>query len=305
MTTDEKEKDFSSNEPSRDRGEAQRVSLRGGRQSLTPQTAKPVTAVEEHQPAVPSAQGRKPFGAFEEASKFPVAMQLATQRVSQSGNVLVSERLAMMPLTLLLPRLGELRLLPKFRPFIVRRHESLAAEKASLGEEVSKEMLGEEGMLAQVMQWLTMGEGELDVGEFEESKAAEEPVYSAEVFEAIFALATMYFEMGYFLPAERIFAGLVAIDSSWSPARLGLGVVKLERGLFEESLNHFRAVIQTTEYPLQAKLGLVAGFTALGEIPRAKSILISVATELERTLGENAELRALWEVFAIRCDTPM
>ena len=126
--------------------------------------------------------------------------------------------------------------------------------------------------------------------------------YSEDELMSFYELGRMYYEMGYFAPAERIFSGLAAVDQGATPARCGLGLVKLERGLHDQSQQHFRLALQESAFPLQAKLGLVASFLASGEIQRAKSLLVELASELEAAPGENADLRVLWEAFALRCD---
>ena len=126
--------------------------------------------------------------------------------------------------------------------------------------------------------------------------------YSDSELFAIYELGRLYFEMGYFAPAERIFSGLAAVDGGRTPARCGLGLVKLERGLYEQSQDQLRLALQDRVYPTQAKLGLVAVFIAVNEIPRAKSMLVELAAELEKSEELDPALRSLWEAFAIRCD---
>ena len=98
------------------------------------------------------------------------------------------------------------------------------------------------------------------------------PEYTSEELTSIYELGRLYFEMGYFAPAERIFSGLAAVDDDRTPSRLGLGLVKLERGLYQEAAVHFRAALQSNTYTLQSKLGMCAAFVAVGEVSRARSI---------------------------------
>lgn len=126
--------------------------------------------------------------------------------------------------------------------------------------------------------------------------------YSNEELISIYELGRMYLEMGYYTPAERIFNGLCVVDSGTTPGRVSLGVIKLERGLFEESAQHFKRALQEGYYPLQAKLGLSVAFIGQGDISRAKSVLVQVASELEKSNGTPAELRTLWEALALRCE---
>lgn len=125
--------------------------------------------------------------------------------------------------------------------------------------------------------------------------------YSNEELSSIYELGRMYFEMGFFVPAERIFGGLVAVDNGQTPARIGLGLLKLERGLFQESTIHFRTAIQAGPFALQAKIGLVSAFIGLNELPRARSLLGEIGKELTQNPKIPRELRTLAEVFAERC----
>ncbi len=155
--------------------------------------------------------------------------------------------------------------------------------------------------------------------------------YPSEQLVALYELGRLYFEMGYFAPAERVFAGLVAVDAGFLPARIGLGAVKLERGLFQESIGHFRAVVQdatssgvagqnlgaqggqqpdrsiqvNSAYRLVGKVGLVAAFLGTQDATRAKSLLAEVAKEIaEINIADyqqiDPEIRILADAFAIR-----
>lgn len=74
------------------------------------------------------------------------------------------QRLAVMPLAVLLPSLGNLTDIHLLRPHINRRLEELQAEAAaSAGEddnEIRRKRLAEESMLNQVLQWLSVGSEE-------------------------------------------------------------------------------------------------------------------------------------------------
>ena len=126
--------------------------------------------------------------------------------------------------------------------------------------------------------------------------------YTQEELIALYELGRMYFEMGYFAPAERIFNGLSEIDGGFTPARIGIGLVKLERGQHAEALNHFRAALQQGRFPLHAQLALTSSFIATGEVARAKSSLAQVAAEMEKSSTDFPELRALWGAFAKAAD---
>jgi len=124
--------------------------------------------------------------------------------------------------------------------------------------------------------------------------------YSVDELSSIYELGRSYFEMGYYAPAERIFNGLIAVDGHHVPARLALGMVKLERGLYEEGSTHFRVVLEQGGFELQAKLGLCAAFVASKEIPRAQSILAEISSTLETQRGVDPEIRKLYEAFVLR-----
>ncbi|OVE79675.1 hypothetical protein BVY02_02520 [bacterium J17] len=106
--------------------------------------------------------------------------------------------------------------------------------------------------------------------------------YPPEVLGGIYELGRLYYELGYYGPAERIFLGLSVVDRFSTPARLGLALVKLELGLFQESTVYFRAALQEGPQALHAKLGMCAAFIAMGEITRARSMLGQLAREFAR-----------------------
>ena len=128
-----------------------------------------------------------------------------------------------------------------------------------------------------------------------------ENTYSNEELSSLYELGRLYFEMGYFAPAERVFNGLCAVGEGRTPARLGLGLVKLERVLYQEATIQFRNALQLTSSSLQAKLGLCAAFIAIGEISRARTILAEIAKSAELNEQTDAEIRRLFEAFVIRC----
>ena len=125
--------------------------------------------------------------------------------------------------------------------------------------------------------------------------------YSKKILFSIYELGRLYFEMGYFAPAERIFVGLAGMDGGQTPSLVGLGLVKLECGLFPESIAYFREALEREVFPLQAKLGLSAAFISTGEYARARSIL----TQIKRDQGGedrlDEETRMLWEALDVRC----
>jgi hypothetical protein len=125
--------------------------------------------------------------------------------------------------------------------------------------------------------------------------------YSNEELVAIFELGRLYFEMGYFAPAERIFAGLSVVDDERTPCRIGLGLVKLERGLFQEATTHFRQSLQIGKYPILAKLGLCAAFVAMKEMSRAQSILAEISNDPDHLRMIDPDQQRLFEALVLRC----
>ena len=130
---------------------------------------------------------------------------------------------------------------------------------------------------------------------------AAESAYSRDQLIALYELGRMYYEMGYFTPAERIFNGIAILDEQAAPARLALGLLKLERGLHAEAATHFRSVLQHDAYAFQAKLGLCLSFLRAGERSRARSVLAEIVKSsggVEATEPEVGTLfGALTEMF--------
>ena len=90
------------------------------------------------------------------------------------------------------------------------------------------------------------------------------PQYSPEELTAIYELGRLYYEMGYFTPAERIFSGLSAVDENQTCAQLGLGLIKLERGAYQDAITQLRLALQQPLGEVQAKIALAAAFIASG-----------------------------------------
>lgn len=109
--------------------------------------------------------------------------------------------------------------------------------------------------------------------------------YSFGSLAGIFELGRMYYETGFFAPAERIFAGLIAVDKGATPSRLGLGLVKLELGLYNEASSAFRQCIEERAFDVSAKIALAVCFIAQGELKRAQSLLVEVSDVSKKTLG--------------------
>lgn len=124
--------------------------------------------------------------------------------------------------------------------------------------------------------------------------------YSEEELASLYELGRLYFEMGYFAPAERIFSGLANVDNGRTPARLGLGLVKLERGFLQDATSHFRQVLQSGAYEAQAKIALGASFIAGGDLTRAQSILGEVTKTIEEGRSLDVEERRLFEALLLR-----
>lgn len=126
--------------------------------------------------------------------------------------------------------------------------------------------------------------------------------YSGEELAAIYELGRLYFEMGYFPAAERIFSGLSAIDGGFTPARIGLGLLRIENGQYNDATTFFRGELPDGNYKIEAKLGMCAAFMALGEVPRARSLLGQIDKDFQAVKNLNPELQRLWQAFAIRCE---
>ena len=125
--------------------------------------------------------------------------------------------------------------------------------------------------------------------------------YSNKELNSIYQLGILYYDMGFFAPAERVLQGLVAIDKEYSPAKLGLGLIKIEKGLFAEAAGLFREVIESGNFNLQAKLGLVFSFLGAKDISRAKSILNQVKSDHKEELEVNKNLGVLLQAAIFRC----
>lgn len=123
--------------------------------------------------------------------------------------------------------------------------------------------------------------------------------YAQRQLEGIYALGSMYYQMGYIAPAERIFMGLMHIDSGYTPAQLGLALVKLERGLYEEAGEHFRKALERGRFEFEAKIGLALTYMALQQFDRAKWLISDLvkkirSEQLEVDIGIEKLIQALW-----------
>lgn len=129
------------------------------------------------------------------------------------------------------------------------------------------------------------------------------PEYSKEVLFSIYELGRMYFELGYFAPAERIFAGLTAMDEGMTPGQIGLGLIKLEGGLYKEAIVCFREALEKGAFRPQAQLALASAFVGSRDYARARSILSQVERDAGGTQNIEAEMRTLWEALVMRCQS--
>ena len=122
--------------------------------------------------------------------------------------------------------------------------------------------------------------------------------YSREELTSMYELGRLYYEMGYVAPAERMFAGLAGIDGNATASRIGLGLLKLERGAFQEATAHFRSALQAGTYVVSAKIGLVLAFIGLQEFARARSLLSEVGKD---PLEITPEIKQLVDALTERC----
>jgi hypothetical protein len=124
------------------------------------------------------------------------------------------------------------------------------------------------------------------------------------IHQSIYELGRLYFEMGYFKAAERIFQGLVNCDNGLTPSLLGLAVIKMEKGDFHSAREFFLQSLSnqagTTIYHLQARLGLVMCLMALGEENRAKDLFNSLSTDLVHHQHDDREFSNLFKVIELR-----
>ncbi len=122
--------------------------------------------------------------------------------------------------------------------------------------------------------------------------------YTGEELSALYELGRLYYEMGYISAADRIFSGLAAVAPQETPARLGMGVCRVEKGAFQDALHLFRFELREGRRTVQAKLGMVAACLSAGDRDRARQLLGESYRELS-ALGD-PELRALFEAFSLR-----
>ncbi len=78
--------------------------------------------------------------------------------MSANGYQGEKKRLAVMPHSVLLPRLGDISQLVGFGESLRTRLETVQSAEDEGAQEDVRKRLGEEGMLIQVLQWLNVGE---------------------------------------------------------------------------------------------------------------------------------------------------
>lgn len=126
--------------------------------------------------------------------------------------------------------------------------------------------------------------------------------YQRDELAAIYELGRIYYEMGYFAAAERVFSGLSSSSSISAPALLGQALIRIEHKQYDDALNLLRALIQEGTLALEAKIAMCACLVAMGDFSRGKSLVVQVGRDLERDGRELTNFRRLWEALAIRCD---
>ena len=120
--------------------------------------------------------------------------------------------------------------------------------------------------------------------------------YTRDEIIAIYELGRLYYEMGYYVAAERIFNGLCVIDGGQSPGRLGVALVKLERGSHNDAIEQFRLAVRNPAWALRAKLGLCSSLAAMGDKARCAELLRELQGEVAGEDGK--EIRQLYNSLA-------
>jgi lipopolysaccharide biosynthesis regulator YciM len=118
--------------------------------------------------------------------------------------------------------------------------------------------------------------------------------YTSQHISGLYSLARMFFISGLDSKAENICLGLLALSEQNALARLLIASIHLERGNFSLAANHFRIAAQDEMYSIQARIGLLACYSALIDIPRASM----VAEEMELEKGKlSEELDTLFDLL--------
>ncbi|MCC6931963.1 MAG: tetratricopeptide repeat protein [Deltaproteobacteria bacterium] len=103
--------------------------------------------------------------------------------------------------------------------------------------------------------------------------------YSSNELKEIYRIAKLYYEMGYIVPAEKLFWGIVSVRDDFFEAHLGLGVIYLEKGQVDDAAKHFRRAMTTEQFAVEAKIGLALSFIATSSLARAQALLAQMAYE--------------------------
>ena len=127
--------------------------------------------------------------------------------------------------------------------------------------------------------------------------------FSDDLLASIYKLGVMYYEMGYSVPAEKIFLGLHAIgidessENNCTPSAIALGVIKLEQQLYNEAVSFFKEFSKDSGYFIDSKIGLSLSFLGMGEFSRAKTII----DEVKDLKNLNKNQRSFVEAIISRC----
>ena len=125
--------------------------------------------------------------------------------------------------------------------------------------------------------------------------------YNQDQLRDIYELGRLYFEMGYYYPAEKIFAGITAIDGGITPADIGWCLIKLERAQFEEAAELSRQISQVGQYKIQGRICLALAFIGQNEIERARVLLSQIEQELNRNPEKFTDLLRVNSALLARC----
>lgn len=121
--------------------------------------------------------------------------------------------------------------------------------------------------------------------------------YASEEICGLYELGRLYYEMGIYSSAEKLFAGLMAIHAQIVPCHVGLGLVKLERGYYEEAENCFREGLKNKDFEIEAKFGMVLVFIATNEVGRAKVLMDQITPVFDNKKNNDQVLLNLKEAL--------
>ena len=126
--------------------------------------------------------------------------------------------------------------------------------------------------------------------------------YQRDQILGLYELGRLYYEMGIFPSAEKIFAGLIAVQAPFVPCHVGLGLVKLERGQYEEADYWFREALKNKDFELEAKFGLTLVFLATNELGRAKVLMNQMEPFFSSQKNSDPILQNLREALFLRLE---